>query len=89
MNFDDIRKNLDKIIAERLKFHEDALFGQLRQGQQDAFRAQEEARRRMHDDRAQAFAFGFSGFRDGQGRMAFPDDGKTITLGKDDYRVLE
>ena len=75
MNMDDIRKMLDRALAERMRISEEELFGS---GFFRPFSQQQGPPR-----------YGFSGFRDGQNRMAFPDDGKTITLGKDDYRVVE
>ena len=94
MNFDEVMKKLRKIMAERMMAEEDHLFGQAHQRQQqsyDAFKAQQEAYRRQHDDKYQAWAYGFSGFKgpEDKSKMKFPDDGKTITLDKDDCRVVE
>lgn len=33
--------------------------------------------------------YGFSGFRNADNRLTFPDDGKTITLTKKDYKVIK
>lgn len=80
MNFDDIRKNLDKIIAQRLKLHEDELFGQLQQA--SMFAAQQEGR-------ARGFNMGPGDVKKAYDEYMREDDVKTITLTKDDYRVVE
>lgn len=99
MNFDDIRKLLQKTLAERMRMREDELFGQMRQAAM--FQAQREAQARVHDDRSQAFAYGRAGMNmragttftvdmnsAGPGKLIWPDDGKEITLTEDDYKVI-
>jgi len=97
MTYDEMVKHLAKMLSKRMRIQDDQLFSTMysatlhqREMEARAFQQTNEPntiggfRRSMNEWR-----YGFSGFRDGQGRMAFPDDGKTITLSKDDCKVVK
>jgi hypothetical protein len=96
MTYDDIMERINKILAERMRIHEDDLFGQAQQ-QQQRTADQEEMLRRMRESYPGWLSEVILGRRAPQeppekARQAaetLRQANNTITLGKDDYKVLE
>lgn len=98
MTYDDIMKRINRILADRFRLTEDELFGQAHQQQQQQYTAhQEETLRRMREsypgylsemilggplpkDPSEAALRAAETLRQAN---------NTITLGKEDYKVLE
>jgi len=95
MTYDDIMERINKILAERMRIHEDDLFGQAHQQQRQQY--QEEMFKRMR----MSYPGWLSQIIMGQRPPQEPSEkarqaaetlrqaNNTITLGKDDYKVLE
>jgi hypothetical protein len=97
MTYDDIMKRINSILAERMRIHEDDLFGQAHQQQQQFKAHQEETLRRLRESYPGWLSQRIMGQRPPQepsekARQAaetLRQANNTITLTEDDYKVLE
>jgi hypothetical protein len=99
MTYDDIMKRINKILAERMRIRENDLFGSAgaQQQQEAARRHQEETLRKIRESYPGWLSQQIMGQRPPQepsekARQAaetLRQANNTITLGKDDYKVLE
>lgn len=96
MTYDDIMERINKILAERMRIREDDLFGQAHQQQQQRTADQEEMLRRMRESYPGYLSEMILGRppqepseKARQAAETLRQANNTITLGKDDYKILE
>ena len=98
MTYDDIMKRINRILAERMRIHENDLFGSAgaQQQQEAARRHQEETLRKIRESYPGWLSQQIMGRppkeppeKAKQAAEILRQGSKTITLTEDDYRVLE
>jgi hypothetical protein len=98
MTYDDIMKRINRILAERMRIHENDLFGSAgaQQQQEAARRHQEETLRKIRESYPGWLSQQILGRppqepseKARQAAETLRQANNTITLGKDDYKVLE